>query len=263
MAHYWGCRTFNPPRPPPQFSTGVYTGKGRFASAPGAGVDIEAEDAVNRQGRFINCDFVNNAGCGLVADSGNSADCTFTDCLFWGTTSWSIWPRKPGFKFYNCDIYGSVCNLYGSSDADKATQFYGCNFEDYEGLYDGNSLGVYRSAGLIEGQGENVLFDDCTFTGNEIRALYLDGTGTEEIMTSCSIYHKYDGLGDHDFQSLLRGVAIDNTRFYEDLPGPQLYYIAAQETCVGSNVVVDGPNCKWGTWSVGGLTGAIPQGGCD
>ena len=24
MAHIWGCRTFNPPRPPPQFSTGVY-----------------------------------------------------------------------------------------------------------------------------------------------------------------------------------------------------------------------------------------------
>ena len=241
----------------------AHTGKGRFASAPGAGVDIEAEGAVNREGRFINCDFVNNTGGGLIADSGDSANCTFTGCLFWGTTNWSLWPRKPGFKFYDCDIYGTMVNVYGSSNPNEATQFYNCRFEDYEGQYDGVPLGVRRSAGLFEGHGENVRFDTCTFTANTIRALYIDTTTDAEIMTNCTVHHNYDGIGDHDFQSLLRGVAIDNTHFYETLPGPELYYIAAQETCIGPNVVVDGPKCKWGTWSAGGLTGAIPQGGCD
>ena len=86
----------------------AHIGKGRFASAPGAGVDIEAEAGVIREGRFINCDFVNNYGPSLVADMGDSANCTFTDCLFWGTTTWSLLAYKPGFKFYNCDHYCPV-----------------------------------------------------------------------------------------------------------------------------------------------------------
>ena len=237
----------------------AHTGKGRFVSAPGAGVDIEAEDAVNREGRFINCDFVNNASTGLVADSGDSANCTFTDCLFWGATSWSLWPNKPGFKFYNCDIYGTMVAVYGSSDPNQAAQFYNCRFEDYEGTWDGTPLGVHRSAGLYEGGGENIRFDGCTFVANQIRALYIDYGNNHEIMTNCAVYHKHDGLGAGDFQSLLRGVVIDNTHFYEDLPGLELYYIAAQSVCVGPNVVVDGPQCKWN----GSLTGTIPQGGCD
>jgi len=237
-----------------------HTGKGRFSSCPGAGVDIEAGTRVIREGIFINCDFVNNAGCAMIAETGDSADCTFTDCLFWGATSWAVWPTKPGFKFYDCDIYGVMLRPYGSSNPDEATQFYNCYFEDYQGQYDGMPLGSYVSAGLVEGHGENVLFDTCTFVANDHRALYIDYTSDHEIITNCSVYHKYNGLSNHGYQSRLYGVAIDNTHFYEDLPGENIYLINASSVYVGPNVVVDGPKCKWDSWDTDGLIGTIPQG---
>ena len=100
---------------------------------------------------------------------------------------------------------------------------------------------------------------------HEIGALYIADTSDQEIMTNCTVHHTFDfnGMYNHGFQSLLRGVAIDNTHFYETLPGPDVYYIAAQSVCVGPNVVVDGPQCKWGSWGPSGLTGTIPEGGCD
>lgn len=42
------------------------TGRGRFQSAPGAGVDIEAEASVCRNGRFIDCVFSDNVGVGIL-----------------------------------------------------------------------------------------------------------------------------------------------------------------------------------------------------
>ncbi|MGH2565896.1 MAG: right-handed parallel beta-helix repeat-containing protein, partial [Ginsengibacter sp.] len=77
-----------------------HTGKVKFSSPPGAGVDIEAEGGPIRNGIFENCEFIDNTGAGLVADSGDSGDCTFTDCTFWGTTNWSIWITKPGYTFH-------------------------------------------------------------------------------------------------------------------------------------------------------------------
>ena len=65
-----------------------------LASAPGAGLDIEAEDSVTRDGYFEVCEFIDNAGVGAVADSGDGGYTKFKNCTFWGTTSWSIWSRR-------------------------------------------------------------------------------------------------------------------------------------------------------------------------
>ena len=230
-----------------------HTGKERFCSSPGAGVDVEAEGSVCRDGKFINCEFVNNTGVGVIADSGDSADCDFNGCLIWGTTNWSIWPRKPGFSFNGCDIYGAVVNTYGSSDANEATQFVNCDFEDVQG----QAYPTYGSSAILECWGENVTFDGCTIVANEIRALYLDDTGSTEIVKNCHIYHKYDGLGTGGFQSLLRGTYLENTEFHETLTSGS-YYINLDSVTVGSGVVVDGPRCKW--QSTSGLTGTIPPG---
>ncbi|MHB0936434.1 MAG: DNRLRE domain-containing protein [Armatimonadota bacterium] len=229
-----------------------HTGRQRFSSGPSAGVDIEAEDSVCRNGYFYNCEFVNNTGCGLVADTGDSANVTFDTCLFWGSTNWSAWPYKPGFTFSNSTFRGTVVHPYGSGDPNQATKFIGCTFDDQAGL----AYGVHRSAGLVEFSGQNVKFDTCTFRAYQTRSLYLDDTSTAEIMTGCSIYHYWNGLTSNDFQALLRGVNISNSHFYE-AGLTNKYYIAISSVTVGPQVYVDGPKVKWG--SVNGQTGLIPQ----
>ncbi|MHB9105445.1 MAG: DNRLRE domain-containing protein [Armatimonadota bacterium] len=229
-----------------------HTGKMRFCSSPGAGVDLEAEESVVRNGNFSNCEFVNNTGCGMVADCGDVANATFSNCLFWGTTFWSVWPRKPGMQFTDCTIRGTAVNLYGSTDATQATQFLRCTFDDQPGL----EYGVYRAAGLVEIDAHNAKFDSCTFKGYQNRSMWVDGGTTNETLTNCSIYHYANNRVAGDFQALIRGANINNTHFYESgLTNP--YYIEVGGVHVGPSVYVDGPCVKWGSTS--GLTGLIPQ----
>ncbi|MHB0938680.1 MAG: DNRLRE domain-containing protein [Armatimonadota bacterium] len=231
-----------------------HTGKMRFSSAPSAGLDLEAEGSVVRDGYFYNCEFINNTGAGMVADSGDVANAQFVLCTFWGTTNFSVWPRKPGIVFNTCTFRGTVVNVYGSSDANQATKFISGWFDDNPDL----GYPVYRSAALVEVHGQNVLFDGCYFHCYQNRSMYIDDppTSNREIIQNCSIYHYWNGLGAGGFQALILGAYITNTHFYEwGLSNP--YYIAVNNVKVGPSVYVDGPRVKWG--STNGLTGLIPQ----
>lgn len=104
------------------------TGRSRFASAPSAGVDVEAESSVCRNGRFVDCRFVDNAGVGFVAESGDAANMRLERCTFIGTTSWAAWPRKPGIVFQGCTFVGGVINAFADVDPRHATQFVSCTF---------------------------------------------------------------------------------------------------------------------------------------
>ena len=107
------------------------TGKGGLASDPGAGVDIEAEGGKrNVDFTFTDCEFVDNTGCGMVADSGPSEGATFTRCTFIGTTSWSAWPGKPRFSFRSCTFIGALCHAAEVADPRLATTFIDCVFLD-------------------------------------------------------------------------------------------------------------------------------------
>jgi hypothetical protein len=220
-----------------------HTGRARFVSAPGAGVDIEAEDAVVRDGLFEDCQLVDNVGAGFVADSGDGGYATFRRCLFWGTTNYSLWPNKPGLRFEGCTIHGTVVRAYGSSVSGEATVFTGCRFEDLE--YPGR--GVYRSpAGLIEVDADGLLIEDSTIVAHGSRGVWLDGTQSRETLRNVTITHAYDALPDGDFQSLLRGVRFESVSFLEDFasPGSRLWYLAYEnEDCVG--LYVEGPHVRW------------------
>lgn len=141
-----------------------HTGKAGMVSSPGAGFDIEAESSPIRNLSFTNCEFSNNTGSGMGADSGDSANATFDNCRFIGTTNWSAWPRKPGFQFNNCQFLGSICNTYGDTDPTKAAQFYNCVFRDDPALSPTGE--VYNADFPIADLSNyaNVLFDTCTFT---------------------------------------------------------------------------------------------------
>lgn len=139
------------------------TGRSTIASAPGAGVDIEAERRPIRDLTFTRCKFVDNHGAGLVADSGDSEGVTFTDCLFVGTTNWSAWPYKPRFAFHGCTFVGAVVHAFSDADPSRATKFVGCQFTDDPARSPTGK--VYLGNGPIVNlaTSENVLFDHCIF----------------------------------------------------------------------------------------------------
>jgi hypothetical protein len=221
-----------------------HTGKGRFSSAPGAGVDIEAEESVCRNGRFVRCEMVNNTGGGMVADSGNGGYSAFEQCVFWGTTSWSVFPRRPGLRFTDCRFHGSIPNPFGSPNPALAVQFVRCHFEDREHP----SHGVYRSTALVEADGDNILFDGCTLVANRVKGVYIDGAGTREILRDTRITHRHAGVPDGDFQSLVRGASLQNVRFADETRAPAAtrWYISVDRVRVGPGVEVVGPNTRWG-----------------
>jgi hypothetical protein len=140
-----------------------HTGRGGLSSAPGAGVDIEAENRTIRNLSFAGCEFSNNSGAGMTADSGDSAGASFSNCTFIGTTTWSAWPAKPQFTFSNCQFVGSICHAFSDPDPTLATQFTSCSFVDDPTLSPTGQ--VFGSAIADLGAGDtNVLFDSCQFT---------------------------------------------------------------------------------------------------
>jgi Pectate lyase superfamily protein len=191
-----------------------HTGKGKFSSSPGAGVDIEAESGPIRNGVFEGCEFIDNNGCGLVADSGDSGDCVFTDCTFWGTTNWSAWIRKPGFTFSNCNFYGSVVHGYDSPNNKDATKFYDCHFEDK--LYNGNPpYGKY----LVESNNaKRMSFSNCTFITNSKKLCWFSSPGTYTVeekyqLNNCKFIINNNNLPQNDFVGITRGVVAKNCIF--------------------------------------------------
>lgn len=144
-----------------------HTGKGGIASAPGAGVDIEAEAGKKvRDLSFADCEFSNNTGCGLVADSGDSEGASFTGCTFIGTTNWAAWPNKPRFRFADSTFVGAIVHAIGDPRPERATQFHDCTFRDDPALsptrqvYGGENAD--RPIADLPGN-RNVLFNRCKF----------------------------------------------------------------------------------------------------
>jgi hypothetical protein len=148
----------------------AHTGRSRVSSAPGAGMDIEAEGGKRVSDVVLtNCEFVDNAGPGLLADQGPSSDVTVRGSLLVGTTTWSAWPRKPGFVFERCTFVGAVVNAFGSENPREAARFVDCTFTDSAGQ--GSNEKVYGSGGEVPivdlggsyAAGKNVAFVRSTF----------------------------------------------------------------------------------------------------
>jgi hypothetical protein len=144
-----------------------HTGKAGIASAPAAGVDVESE-AGKHVGdlRFVECEFANNSGCGLVADSGPSEGASFERCTFIGTTNWAAWPNKPRFRFAACNFVGPIVHAFGDADPARACQFHDCTFRDDPALSPTGQVfgGDNPERPIADLPGNpNVLFSRCRF----------------------------------------------------------------------------------------------------
>jgi hypothetical protein len=143
------------------------TGASVLSSAPGAGVDLEAEDNKTiRHLSFTKCRFADNAGSGLGADGGDIAEVHFADCEFVGSRNWSAWPRKPRFRFERCSFAGAVVHAYPSDDPSLACHFLDCLFSDDPALSSNGQLyfsGGPAGAVVDLDDSRNVLFSRCRF----------------------------------------------------------------------------------------------------
>ena len=177
-----------------------HSGRSAIYSAPGAGVDIEAEDLPVRDVSFARCKFIDNVGVGMVADSGDSEDARFVDCLFVGADTWSAWPNKPRFSFERCTFVGSVVHPFADADRNRAARFVECRFTDDSKLAPRRK--VYTGGGPIANLAvsENVLFDRCVFDliNSGVlpwswRAIYRDCTMRQRSKETAMTKGKYLG----------------------------------------------------------------------
>ena len=234
-----------------------HTGKATFTSSPGAGLDIEAQDSVVRDGLFINCEFINNSGLGVVADSGDGGYTTFQNCTIWGTTNRALWAHKPFMRFEDCAIYGSIVNPWGSSDPAEATQFIRCQIEDkVHELY-----GLYASQFMIDIDANNVLFDGCTIINNTRKSVNTRGAKTVEIFKNSKFISRWSPPKDKEQQAIFRGSYLENVTFSDELVTPTANgsFISVNSCAIGKGVVVNGPTVRWGSWSAaaGGILGNV------
>ena len=216
-----------------------HTGRGRFVSAPAAGVDIEAERGIITNGIFESCEFFDNNACGLVADSGPSSDMQFNNCTFWGTTNWSMWTTKPNYNFYRCNFYGSIVHGYDSPTTKDATKFIRCNFEEknYKGV---PSHGKY----LVEVNFvRRILFDSCTFTSYTKKLWWFDGPPnqwTEDerpLMKNAHIIARMTNFKEGDFISVKNCLKESGSTY-------DLYYPKTKRYSESGGFYIDGGNNK-------------------
>lgn len=247
-------------------------------SAPGAGVDIEPNPGrpeMSRDGVFTRCELIDNAGPGLHADVGDGGYSTFTDCVFWGTTYYSVWAERPGLRFSRCTMHGTVIHAHdgrptedGAPDPSLATLYEECTFEDLEWT-DGR---VFRRPTLqylydAGGGATGATWRDCTFRTHRGRAVYAGGAGTREIFERCEFVFGDTMLGSGATVANFGGSRVTSCLFRgtpELNAGTRNYVIGLDDMVVGTPAAgddpthVEAPRLRWG--SASGRNGDIPPG---
>lgn len=215
-------------------------------SKPRAGLDIEPNARTpqkSREGSFVRCEFIDNAGAGVVATEGDGGYSTFTDCTIWGTTNYSLYITKPGLKFLRCRIHGTAMHASdgrperdGAPNAALATVFEDCTFED-KAWTDG---AVFRNNHLYTiGRGaEAATWRRCTFINHKVRAVHVAESENAEVFEGCTFIHANAALPDGAHQALFEGSRIRSCRF---LAGPEVASGTREYFVVVKNVTVDAP----------------------
>lgn len=192
------------------------SGRGRIASAPGAGCDIEAENGKTvRAITFEACMFVDNAGPGLLVETGDIAAVAVRSCQLTGTTAWAAWPNKPMIRFEDCLFVGAISNCFGGS-VEEATHFARCTFRDDPAFAPGGQVFLNGRDGVIADLSSrlNVRFDECRFNLTHAArlpwstgAIYANCLMTQRAATRA--YPRGTYLG----RNVVNGnVAIENSR---------------------------------------------------
>lgn len=189
-----------------------HTGRAVLHSAPGAGVDIEAENWPIRNVTFETCEFSDNFGFGLVSGSGDSADISCNGCKFVGTTNWAAWPDSPGMRFSHCVFAGPINHCHGDADPSRAAHFMDCTFTDDRSLSPTGKLFLGKGKEewiAIVLKSPNVRFDRCRFhlTGDTLLPLSDNGVIYSDCEMSQASPTASGPLGTYIGANSIRGQA--------------------------------------------------------
>lgn len=174
-------------------STGRAFNKGvPVVSKPSAGIDIEIENSIIRNGRFIDCLVYDNAGAGVISIGHDTYDILFKRVNFIGTVNSAAYPKTQGLTFDSCVFVGKVERIFGSADKSKVIAFNDCLFTmDEKRSPNRKVFGDYCE--FYEGQ--NVIFSNCEFYAGERRLPVFNNKEIEFV--NCRFYQN----NDHDFNA--------------------------------------------------------------
>lgn len=240
-----------------------HNGRSRLRVGPQAGVDIECEAGSCLDGVFDHCQFVNNTGVGCLLHGTGYAreirNIRFLKCNMWGTTAPSIAVNTAKeIRFEDCDIWGTAIWGTGSKNAEEATQYLNCRFEDVVRT----EFPTCRDLGCLAfSRGDNILFDKCLFTCRKAMAVSTDNSpeGTDqEIFRDCQFLLSTPTRAEDYLRCVLYGSHLERCQFRwsESSQNASTHTgaIFVQGT-IGNNVVVEGSHL-----SLNGKTGEIPEG---
>ncbi|WP_191906482.1 right-handed parallel beta-helix repeat-containing protein [Hymenobacter baengnokdamensis] len=195
------------------------TGKPLFSN-PGAGLDLEPQDGFVTNVSLENCQFVDNAGQGIVSDRpslsqpASTKNIAVAGSLIWGVTNWSTWVTQPGFLFKNCFIYGAFVHGCQAATAAEATRFVGCTFEDRP--YHGQA--AYGPFTLhSDSYAKRMSFTDCRFVGTHNYLMHAIPATTDSAsafhLRNCTFLYNYTQPPQGSYDKLLGAVLSGNTIF--------------------------------------------------
>ena len=169
-------------------STGKALNNGSpVVSKPSAGIDIEIEESIIKNGNFINCLVYDNAGPGISSIGHDTYNIHFKGCTFIGTTNSAVYPKSQGFKFDSCTFVGKVERIFGSADKSKAISFKDCLFSMDKKLSPNGKV-FNETSEFYEGQ--NVIFDRCEFNSFDSRLPVFNMK--EIVFLNCTFAQKND-----------------------------------------------------------------------
>lgn len=221
--------------------SGIATGN------PGAGVDIEPEQDLNgnelwcMDGRFINCEFVNNKGNALVNDmtGRRTLSVLFENCKFHDVEGYAVWVKGRAITFNNCKIWGGFVHGNNAVDANEATRFNNCDFADEE---ISGRPGIYNAGyALLESWNvsKRMQFTNCSFRTihTDQRLITVSTASTEEreftIFTDCSFTA---GIATKGNENMLFGCVFDKKNRLVNLNPEKV------ETFFANGVIFSGSN---------------------
>jgi hypothetical protein len=241
-------------------STFSYSGRANICSAPGAGIDIEPEVAMCKNGLFVNCKFEDNCGPGFVSDlyKLKTANIVFNACTFYGTTACAVWAHNADIHINNSTIIGQILSPAGGGENEK-TVINHCDIYDYNSQ---TNKKAFFTNFLIDAGGGQKFYEivGSTFYLKYAKLCYIESGSAAEasmpLFKNNTVYFNHDQITIADFVALFRGCILQDNRFdfnIKKIPDNGLYLVTGHTMkFLGKNTIL-GKNSKVGWNSPGGL----------
>jgi len=150
-------------------------------SAPLAGIDIEPEGSICKNGKFTNCNFINNGNMALLSDRGTSVvkdsyNMLFSSCKFVQSSNEGyvtyLTGKANAYVFTKCEFYGLTLNSVIARSDSESTIYQNCLFQD---CYNGAKTFSDINSFLLLSLSTRTVVDNCIFNSYFIASFAIRG----------------------------------------------------------------------------------------